>query len=312
MTYAPDELISGYLDGTLTADEEAALNVWVKAAPENARAFAAAVVLHDRLRDAVRVASAAQPVPAEPGPGRAKGAVRARLLGAAAALVAAVLAVVWWASPAPLSAASELDRLIDAPAATTDRTYRIRNLDAEPEQPDDRRPPIDGATLHARGPDRYVLVRAFPDGRPFVTGSDGERSWSVPPDDRAVRVSSDPLRFRGPVPGHQHGLPFVDLHSDLVQLRVAYSVARLPPDAAGLRGLRAEKKSPEFRGARRVDLWYEPRTGVIHRMVFDGMPQARGGPHSVSVELVEQRELDPQFFRHESHHAPNRKVIEED
>jgi hypothetical protein len=127
-----------------------------------------------------------------------------------------------------------------------------------------------------------------------------------------VRVSGDPLRFRGPVPGHQHGIPFADLRSDLVQLRDAYVVTRLGSDEAGKRGLLAIKKSTEYRGPNRVELWYDAATGVIHRMMFAGMPKARGGPDSVAVELLEQRELGNEFFRHQAHHAADRRVIEED
>jgi hypothetical protein len=230
-----------------------------------------------------------------------------------AALVLFGMVAVWWLTPTPLTAAAELDRLIERSGANGDRTYLIRTLDATPEPFDDRHPPIDGASLHVRSPDRYVLVRTFPDGRPFATGSDGERSWSAPPAGAgAVRVSGDPLRFRGPLPGHQHGIPFVNLRSDLVQLRDAYTVTPLPSDSAGRRGLLAEKKSAEFRGPRRVELWYDPASGVIQRMVFAGMPKARGGPGSVTVELTNQRELPADFFHHTAHHTPDRRVIEED
>ena len=87
----------------------------------------------------------------------------------------------------------------------------------------------------------------------YSTGFDGERNWSAPPDG-AVRLSRDPLRFRWALPGHQHGIPFADLRSDLVQFRDAYVVRRLEPDTAGRRGLRAEKKSREYRGPNRVDI----------------------------------------------------------
>jgi len=86
----------------------------------------------------------------------------------------------------------------------------------------------------------------------------------------------------------------------------------LDAGGAGNRGLLAVKKSAEYRGPNRVELWYDPATGVIHRMVFAGMPKARGGPDSVAVELLEQRDLGGDFFRHQTHHAADRRVIEED
>lgn len=309
----PRTLIHGYLDGVLTADEEAALNEWVKADPANASEFAAVVRLHDRLRASFTPATPVTSRPAVAGKLRGRLWRRAGWLTGLATLLLFGLLAVWWLTPTPLTAAAELDRLIERSAGSGDRTYVIRTLDTVPEQFDDRRPPIDGATLHVRSPDRYVLVRKFPDGRPFATGSDGERSWSVPPvGGGAVRVSGDPLRFRGPLPGHQHGIPFVNLRSELVQLRDAYAVTPLVPDATGRRGLLAEKKSAEYRGPRRVELWYDPASGVIQRMVFAGMPKARGGPDSVSVELRGTRELPADFFQHTAHHAPDRRVIEED
>ncbi len=57
---------------------------------------------------------------------------------------------------------------------------------------------------------------------------------------------------------------------------------------------------------------YDPATGVIHRMVFVGLPKARGGPDSVAVELLERRELGGDFVRHQAHHAADRRAIEED
>lgn len=307
-------LIHGYFDGTLTENQEAELNAWVKAAPQNAAAFAEAARLHDHLHDVVRAGLAPSDersdfwTPASP-PRRLWR--RVGLAGAVAALVALAFLTLWGGGPASVNAATELNRLIEEASKAPDRSYIIHNLDAQPEVPEERRPPIDGAILCVRPPDQYVLIRKFPDGRPFVTGSDGERSWSVPPSG-AVRVSADPLRFRGPVPGHQQGIPFANLRSDLVQLRDAYVVATLGTDAAGRRGLLAEKKSTAYRGPNRIELWYDTRTGVIERMVFDGMPQARGGPNRVAVELLEQRDLGADYFRHESHHGPDRRVIEED
>lgn len=316
MNRDPRERIGGYLDGVLTEEQEAELNAWLKAAPENAAAFAEAARLHDRLHAVVRAAATTLPVVRGPSPGSDRSPRRSRrtvaVVGGLVGLAAALLIALWVANPPEASAATELDRLIDRATDAGDRSYVIRNLDAVPPLPDERQPPIDGAVLHVRTPDRYVLVRRFPDGRPYATGSDGERSWSVPPEgSRPVRVSRDPMRFRGPLPGNQHGIPFADLRSDLAEVRVAYTLTRLPAEG-GLAGLRADKKSAEYRGARRIELWYEPASGVVRRMLFAGLPKARGGPDSVAVELVERRDLGPDFFKHPSHHAADRRVIEED
>lgn len=305
MTPDFDALIHGYLDGTLTAAEEESLNTWIKAGSRNAAKFAEAARLHDRLACLCR-SRATEPASA-PRTARRWGRL------AVAVLAASVVFALWlWSPTRQVNAADELQRLIDAPHPPIDRVYRIDSLDPNPAPTEPRQPPIDGATLYVRAPDRYVLVRRFPDGRPYVTGYDGERNWDVPPGAAPVRLSRDPLRFRWALPGHQHGIPFADLRSDLVQLRDAYTLSVLPTDAAGLKGLRAEKKSAEYRGPKRVELWYDGGTGVISRMTFGGLPRARGGPTSVAVNLIEQRDLGADFFRHDAHHTPDRRVIEED
>jgi hypothetical protein len=312
-------LVNRYLDGVLTEAEEAELNLWVQAAPENAAAFAEMVRFHDRLHALMQATAVIdsnfgkperKPTPAGSGWAR-RSWRRMSLVGGLAALAALAFTVLWGSQGAPANAATELNRLIDASASLRDRTYRITSLDPNPAPIEPRQAPIDAATLYISPPDRYVLVRRFPDGRIYTTGFDGEYNWAAPPDG-AVRLSRDPLRFRGALPGHQHGIPFADLRSDLVQLRDAYAVSRLDRDGAGRPGLRAEKKSREYRGPNRVDLWYDPASGVIHRMVFEGLPMARGGPRSVAVDLLEQRQLGADFFKHQAHHGPDRRVIEED
>ncbi len=312
-------LVNGYLDGTLTEGEEGELNSWIKAAPENAAAFAEVVRLHDRLRSVMQASAVLDSDSTEPGkkPTLAGSGWASRswrrmsLVGGLAALVALALTVLWWSELTPATAAAELNRLIDASASLRDRTYRITSLDPNPAPIEERQAPIDGAILYIGPPDKYVLVRRFPDGRIYLTGFDGEHNWAAPPDG-AVRLSRDPLRFRWALPGHQHSIPFADLRSDLVQLRDAYTISRLDRDAEGRLGLRAEKKSREYRGPKRVDIWYDPASGVIHRMVFEGLPLARGGPRSVAVDLLEERELGADFFKHQAHHGPDRRVIEED
>lgn len=308
-----DELIHGYLDGHLSAEQESELCDWVKSNQANARAFADAIRLHDAMRNAKGMRQELEPTTkTSPIPPRKPHAGRSIVIGTGlAGLAAGVLLVMFWTSSPSAKAAADLERLIRAPDVSTDRTYRIVSLDPSPAPIEARQAPVDGATLYVRAPDKYVLVRLFPDGRKYITGSDGERNWAAP-SDGAVRLSRDPFRFRWPLPGHQHGIPFVNLRSDLVELRKAYNLTTLPADARGWKGLLAERKSPEHRGPQRVELWYDAATAVIHRMVFDGLPQARGGPKSVAIELVSRDVLADDFFLHGSHHDPNRRVIEED
>ena len=47
----PNSLINGYLDDLLSDAQLRELNDWIVADPQNARQFAVAVLLHDRLGD---------------------------------------------------------------------------------------------------------------------------------------------------------------------------------------------------------------------------------------------------------------------
>ncbi len=300
-------LIDGYLDDCLSPEQEAELSQRMQLNPHEARLFAEAVRMHDALRNAFRLTDEVETRPrSNRSPSRRAWQPMAVLTG----ITASVVFIVWWAFSSRVNAAGELERLIQSPSVSADRTYRITKLDGEAETPKGRQAPLDGATLHVRSPDKYVLIRRFADGRKFVTGFDGVWNWSAPPDG-AVRLSQDPWRFRGPLPGHHHGIPFADLRSDLVEIRDAYHLRRLSI-VGGLNGLTAERKSPEHRGPRRVELWYDANTKVVRRMVFTGLPQARGGPSSLAVDLIEQAPLAADFFQHHSHHAPDRRVIEED
>jgi hypothetical protein len=316
---APDDLIHGYLDGRLTTGQLAELNDRLARDPELARRFALASLLHDRLRDRFREygvdTEAGRPAGVEASPRRTRAvALRAALATGAAALLVVALVLAWAVGDRRVSAAEALlGRLIEAQGRAGDRTYRVVALAAGHPGPDDSqprgrpRPTIDGALLHVRGDGQYVLVRRRGMPEEFITGSDGREAWSVPPDG-PVRVSTDPARFRGTVPGEQQGLPFLDLKSALGRLRAAYELSLV--DGSDGR-LVAHKRSTVYRGPRDVTLWFDAASGVIRRLRMDGMPQAQGGPRSVALELIDRSDLGPAFYGHAAHHAPDRRVVRE-
>ena len=233
---------------------------------------------------------------------------RRRLLTIIAASLLLVVFNFWWLNSSKLDAAAGLDQLIAKSSDLGDRTYLIENLDRLPEKNDGRRPPIDGARLYVRGQNLYVLVRYYSDGRKFVTGYDGRQNWAAPPDG-AVRLSDDPNRFRGPLPGHKHGVPFVDLKSDLIEIREAFTISIIE-DQSGMSRLFARKK-PGVRGPRDILMKYDAESGIIQEMIFRGLPQQQGGPSSVVLRLISQETLDPGFFEHTFHHDSDRQVVKE-
>ena len=236
----------------------------------------------------------------------------------AVCLLFVAVIVSWRASTTSAVAASvALERIIQACERVEDRTYLITALEDgassrfEEGRNPGAKPTVDGALLHVRGGEQYVLERFYADGTRFVTGSDSATAWAVPPRGR-VRVSQDLNRFRGIVPGQQHAIPFVDLTTSLRQLRDAYDLEDTASAVArDWRQIIATRKPSARGGPKRVTIQYAIETGLIHAMVLERLPQARGGPRSVELTLVDSSDLGAGFFGHAAHHEPSRDVVEE-
>lgn len=286
-----------------------------------------------------------------------------------------VLVAIWFGGGLTRSsAATELQRIIAAQELALDRTYHIaveesasigpadnrvpadgrprkkaradsarRRGNAASSSPgaardDDRRPPkppMDDAVLYVGRGGRFVLVRQTESGEPFVTGCDGRESWSVRPEG-PVRVSSDLTRFSRDLPGHEHGMPLIQIEHALESLRAAYDIELLPIEAvddqadddpadddahrrldgddadaaAEATRLLVAVKKRGFRGPRRVEITYAVRTGLIRQVRFLEMPY---GPDRLTLRLTLQSEgaIDAAFFEHAFHHAPDHYVERE-
>ena len=311
-------LIDNYLDEALSEEQELELINWLKSSSSNANKFASAIQFHNKLHDILQSEKEINLHQAKESPTFSKGNIRpvksywteTSLTAGMVGMIGVIIFIYWGFFTSHASATSEIERLVKSSSNLLDRTYKIKALDNAPDLLNDRQPGIDGGILHVQQPDKYVLIRKFPDTRLFITGSDGNNSWSIPPEG-PIRISTNTLRFMGPVPGNQHGIPFVDLRSDLTQLQTAYELDFIPNDENELRGIKAIKKSAEHRGPKIVELWYELNTGVIKKMIFSGMPQGKGGPSIVCVELIDNSQLPAGFFKHSFHHLPDRQITEE-
>jgi len=308
-----NELSHAVIDGVAAEADARRVSDEITADPARARDFARLALLHDAVDRAL--ASGLE----------ARGAARSlrvasfvRRMALVAAALALAVGAAWLAigTTREASASDVLARLIEV-ARSGDRTYLVRALDAGKRPAVERRngrpsPSIDGAVLYMRSPSSYVLARLDGEGGEVLTGSDGTSAWIVPARG-AVRVSRDPRRFSGALPGSQAGVAFVDPHGDLQELAASYELQLLPPSAGmPLAQIVATRRSDARGGPRRIEIAYEPDTSLIRVMRLDNLPQARGGPRSVEFELVDDAALDAGFFRHESHHGADRAVIEED
>ncbi|MBL8813078.1 MAG: hypothetical protein JNM43_23115 [Planctomycetaceae bacterium] len=254
-----DQLIHGFLDDQLSEEQHQELLVWIKQSPENARRFAAAALLHDRLRaefqsrammseSEISATSAAEessglpsPSPSSLSPSRSsrKSFWQAPLVAITVMSLALSALLMFWngvATPSANAATLELRRLLSANATNGLRTYQIvveetavpqgrRRRTLEDDRPP--KPPMQGATLWVKGASEFVLKRFTTDGRPFVTGCDGHVSWAVNPDG-PVRVSRDLSRFNHDVPGHESSMPLNHFDEALKQLQQTYDLQLLP------------------------------------------------------------------------------------
>ena len=311
-------LLHGALDDTLdeTLDDpaRARLNAAIAADPARAREFARAAMLHDAIERELSVVVAT-------GRSAARRVIwihrTRRVLLAATILLAATLAI-WFGIPAStaVAAESELARVVAASRAleqvgarSRDRSYVIHAISHDKSAPTPSA--IDGAQFFVRGANSYVRNRTDETGARVVTGSDGATAWIVP-NRGAVRVSSDPLRFRGALPGSQRNVSFLDPRDGLTELAKSYDLAmRVPLVRSGESILEAVRKADARGGPKRITITYDTKTAEIHRMLLENLPQAQGGPRSVELELVGNSPLEAAFFTHDFHHEPERQVIRE-
>ncbi|MFO0977293.1 MAG: hypothetical protein U0996_12900 [Planctomycetaceae bacterium] len=360
-----DQLIHGFLDDQLNDEQHKELLQWLQESPENARRFAAAALLHDRMRAEFQsrammlgseisatptasdlsqgTAETASPKPADEAsisPSRLsrRSFWQAPLVAITVMSLALSALLMFWngvATPTANAATLELGRILSANATGDLRTYQIvveetavpqnrRRRTLEDDRPP--KPPMQGATLWVRGTSEFVLKRFTTDGRPFVTGCDGHVSWAVNPDG-PVRVSRDLSRFNHDVPGHESSMPLNHFEEALKQLQRTYELQLLPVESpesdvdGAARGDSASEQSPssrlmvaikkpEARGPARVEILYEPESGRIFQMRFIGMPY---GPDRLTLRLTltENEPVDNDFFGHEAHHMPDRRIEEE-
>ena len=327
-------LISGYLDEMLSPEEEAILARWLLESPENAQRFAEEAFLHDRLRSEIpglaALTQATGPVGSAPRPLKTRTLSRSFIAVITGTLTVAIALTFMWRGMigTPVAAAAtEWNRVVAISGQQTDRTYRIKRESATRMLPDsngpirvsgDSAPPIgspgpilNGALLHVRGGSQFVLVRKGPDGGTYVSGFNGDHSWDVRPGS-PVRVSTNETGFRQGVPGQGDLIPLISIHDGLESLGSAYNIS-LQSDEGNegrsfIRVLAAERKSPDHHGPRRVEITYSVRSGLIRQLRLVDLPREHGIVITVLMTLIEERDLGPEFFNHQSHHEPGLNI----
>ncbi len=317
-------LANAYLDGTLGAADRARFEERLTNDPAAAREFARLSLLHDAI-DRELTAGVVGRLDARGDTRKSAhfSGIRRRLVVAAIMTLAAGLAWLLVSAPREASASDALARIVEV-LRSGDRTYILRASEGDarmrrreaPAPAKNKRPPapIDGAIVSLRGPSSFVLVRRDDAGREVISGSDGATAWIVPAEG-PVRVSNDPLRFRGALPGGRLDLPFIDPHADLSTLARSYHIViQKPAPAAGRLDARliATRRADVRGGPKEIEIDFDPKTSLVRAIRLENLPQAQGGPRAVEFELVDDAPLGAEYFSHEAHHAFDRPVIHEE
>jgi len=288
--------------------------------PENRRRFLNHTALHGMLaREAKAGAFAESPsvffrqlehVPER----KPKRLVKFWLPAAAAVIVACFTTLML------LSAKAEeaLDRMIHAMNETRDRIYQIEVMDpgsgSSASRPDRGRfPPanhLDGATFWLRGPGEFVLRQSLPNGQTRMIGGDRSGSWSMR-GDGPVRVSTDPERFGRAIFDSSGEIAFLNLRTQLEELKRLYQIEWLDRASSETWKLRGIRRSADQGGPREIELWFQPESGLLERMILRQMPRENGGPRSIAIVLRSTEPQPTDFFHHSRHHESGRTILTE-
>lgn len=215
----------------------------------------------------------------------------------------------------PTDAMAALERVVQVAQETVTRCYSVRVLEAgPPEAPATGRGPyppanhLEGATLWMKGPGEFVLRQGLPNGEIRLFGGDRAGSWTM----RGlgpVKVSPDPTRFGRAIFAPSGEVAFLDLRTQLSRLKADYDVEWLDDESTDVRKLRAVRQRQAQGGPKEVELWFDPASGVIDRLILRQLPRNNGGPRSLELVLLSSDPPPDAFFRHESHHEPDRPIL---
>ena len=312
-----DDLALRVLHGVADEAERSALGQLLRTNPDARRRFVLHATQHAMLcREGAAGSLASDPrLYFERLEDEGEGRTWARNAWLAAASVAATLLVACLLLLRPTDAMAALERVVQVAQETVTRCYSVRVLEAGPtETPAPGRGPyppanhLDGATLWIKGPGEFVLRQSLPNGEIRMFGGDRAGSWTM----RGlgpVKVSPDPTRYGRAIFAPSGEVAFLDLRTQLSRLKADYDVEWIDDESPDVRKLSAVRQRQAQGGPKEVELWFDPSSGVIERLILRQLPRNNGGPRSLELVLLSPTPLPDAFFRHESHHEPERPVL---
>ena len=103
---------------------------------------------------------------------------------------------------------------------------------------------------------------------------------------RRVGATSRCRRFGRAIFAPSGEVAFLDLRTQLSRLKADYDVEWLDDESPDVRKLRAVRQRQAQGGPKEVELWFDPASGVIERLILRLLPRNNGGPRSLELVLL--------------------------
>ncbi|QDU64193.1 hypothetical protein Pan216_50820 [Planctomycetes bacterium Pan216] len=166
------------------------------------------------------------------------------------------------------------------------------------------------SVVYVRGGDHFVIRRPTPLGDVYV-GTDGDLAWWIPPVG-PIFASRDADRFRHFISKKGEDVPFLSLQAVLRRFGEDYDLTLTSDAPEGAEGdwihLRGRRLNSERVGPETIDLYADPKTGVIERLDIEGgIPLV--GWRRVRLSFAGSPKLPDNWYEHSAHHESDRKVF---
>jgi hypothetical protein len=214
------------------------------------------------------------------------------------------------------NATAAVDTALKAASAETDRAYRVN---ADLRLPDGS-PKALTADLWVRGGSQYVLRQDGLLGDLFL-GTDGHDHWVIPPVG-PVFTGTEPGLVEQWLLRNELSMPFLQVATLLQRLADRYDLklgpaaeittaADRPPvwctHVVGMKREASDRLAPDV-----IHLWTARQSGVAQQVeLLWSRADDQPGLRRVTLQLQPlATELPSDWYRHDSHHAPDRRVVQ--
>lgn len=222
----------------------------------------------------------------------------------------ATFLILWWPWQRQ-SADAMFERAMKAAAIDSyDRVYDV--LITRRDSPDEPRQ----AELTVRGGKKFVFEQTRPFGGKLVIGGNGQEVWLVPVLGPVVVGGTDSVL---PEWTKRVGadMPFLQITAALKRMRAQYEITHLPAEEiphhkgtfhhfVGHRQFRYW--APFGFAPAQIDLWADPESGVVHRLILQWTADAKGlVPEKVELNLTDKKPSSEKVYDY-SYYAEGRRV----